>query len=594
MIVGRPRSLLGDVPTQVAVGGYAGVRTLQEALRRLAFNLKRSDVDPHKYDGTMTLGTIVAVANAASAIGAQIHPVLGAALDLVELIKEPFKPIPYGETVMGIALSPWLIDKVYAAIIGIVKLFPGGGSAAAAIDKAIKTFESALAQAAAPLATAVQVAVATSTPTPPTVTPTARIAGTATPNPTPGFTWVAATSTTPGHWERLRAGQTPVPGPGGLAPTITVRDHTTVIETPNQNPTFTSSATFMADMKASYQSRINVVRAPWPAGKKVMTAWITDLTPQGGVSVVPSWSFTQRYEGVVPFNDLDKDDRSPIKTMFGSPTLLAYGTLPFKSWGMSDGSRMGAFYDIRTSTLKIKPVPYRPSPKGHWYDGIVDAVEDLGALVAEVGGDIEDAATASWDWISDNASVVYDAVKKYGCALVNNDIVVGLAAAGAGIVASPAASAAVVSGAATGAAACVALTIGEAVYAIIKFLSMKFDPPAPLDTATPPLILPIQIIATTVLQPVMPNTPPGPPRRNFPNTCLTRFNTTHGTWSVYCPVGTVAPANGFGDSASNIAPTIARAAPPWYQDHRVWAALGASTSLAIVGGVAIGRRRRSR
>jgi hypothetical protein len=31
--------------------------------------------------------------------------------------------------------------------------------------------------------------------------------------PPAGYTWVAATSTTPGHWERLQAGQTPNPGP---------------------------------------------------------------------------------------------------------------------------------------------------------------------------------------------------------------------------------------------------------------------------------------------------------------------------------------------------------------------------------------------
>lgn len=49
--------------------------------------------------------------------------------------------------------------------------------------------------------------------------------------PPAGFTWVAATTDIPGHWERLRKGATPVNGPcdptTGKAPTIQVRDHTT-------------------------------------------------------------------------------------------------------------------------------------------------------------------------------------------------------------------------------------------------------------------------------------------------------------------------------------------------------------------------------
>jgi hypothetical protein len=49
--------------------------------------------------------------------------------------------------------------------------------------------------------------------------------------PPAGFTWVAATTGAPGHWERARAGQTPMPGPcdpsTGKTPVPTVADHRT-------------------------------------------------------------------------------------------------------------------------------------------------------------------------------------------------------------------------------------------------------------------------------------------------------------------------------------------------------------------------------
>lgn len=49
--------------------------------------------------------------------------------------------------------------------------------------------------------------------------------------PPAGFTWAAATAEVPGHWEKLRKGATPQPGPcdptTGKAPTVEVRNHKT-------------------------------------------------------------------------------------------------------------------------------------------------------------------------------------------------------------------------------------------------------------------------------------------------------------------------------------------------------------------------------
>lgn len=63
---------------------------------------------------------------------------------------------------------------------------------------------------------------------PPTPAPPAIVRS----EPPPGYTWVDATPTVPGHWERLRAGQTAQGAPIELGPTpqIEVRTHDTAAE----------------------------------------------------------------------------------------------------------------------------------------------------------------------------------------------------------------------------------------------------------------------------------------------------------------------------------------------------------------------------
>ena len=481
MILGSPAggSLLGDV----AVGGYVGVNALQKALRDLAVKAQNSNCDPSAYDGLFTLGTVIALANTGSVLGAQVHPTVGKALDVVALIKAPFEAIPYGESVINIILSPWLIDNVYDILLAIIGLFPGGGSVAAGISNAVNAFKTVLSTASAPLATAITLAttqLSAAAPVPPspptlgeitlnpalvtrlsavTVNPASFSSNVTVPvtggqNPPPGFTWVG------NHWERARAGVPPVPGPSGGS--ITVRTHPTMATGPRIPSAVTppmSAAAFIASIKGA------IVRdhRAWPLHKQLATAQGTS-----------DWDEGTEYSAQVPLANLYFGDASIYYAQARNSRDVAEGRAAFRLFTGKQGQPLGAFWDKRTQLLRIKRVAKRPSKKGHWYDFATDIVDNIGDFVG-----------ASWDWIKENADDVYAAVKKYGCLVVNNDTVVALAAAGAGIVATPAASGAVISGAAVGRAGCAALSIGEAIYAIIKFLALG-HPPAPALTSTPP------------------------------------------------------------------------------------------------------------
>jgi hypothetical protein len=482
VILGSPvgGSLLGDV----AVGGYAGVNALQKALRDLAVKAQNSNCDPSSYDGLFTLGTVIALANTGSVLGAQVHPTVGKALDVVALIKAPFEAIPYGESVINVILSPWLIDNVYDILLAIIRLFPGGGSVATGISNAVNAFKTVLSTASAPLATAITLATTqlpTATPVPPspptlgevtlnpafvtklsmvTVNPASFSTSTSVPvtgqNPPPGFTWAVD------HWERARAGVPPVPGPvsGG---SITVRTHPTMANGPRVSATVASPMS-AAEFIASVKGAIRRDHRAWPQHKQLATAQGTS-----------DWDEGTAYSAKVPLADLYFGDANIYIARARVNSDVAQGRAAFRLFTGKQGQPLGAFWDKRTQLLRIHRVAKQSSKKGHWYD----------FLGADIFDDIGDFVGASWDWVKENADDVYAAVKKYSCLVVNNDTVVAIAAAGAGIVATPAASGAVVSGAAAGRAGCAALSIGEAIYAIIKFLAMG-HPPAPALTNTPP------------------------------------------------------------------------------------------------------------
>jgi hypothetical protein len=233
------------------------------------------------------------------------------------------------------------------------------------------------------------------------------------------------------------------------------------------------------------------------------------------------WSRTKTYSGKAPKADLHKIDRDlweKVKNtgpgmLMGKPELTPrYGAIAFLVFRSTiDNARMGAFWDERNETLTIKPVPEPSSSKYPWdyaADAVKSAVNAAGDVVSAVGGGIADIAQSTWNWIAENADDVYRAVKKYGCALVNNDIVVGIAAAGAGIVATPATSAAIITGAQVGKAACAAMEIGELLYAIYQLMTLKVPAPAPLTSPEPPTTQQIQIAQIAQVQLLLPTTPP--------------------------------------------------------------------------------------
>lgn len=551
--------LLGGV---TAVGGTVGVKQLQEQLRRIAYVTQKTKLDPAQYDGKMTLSTIIALANAAPVVGQAIHPVVGEALNVVGLIKAPIKKIPYGDTVIEFVLSPWIIDQIYDAILGIIRVIPGGSGPASAINKAVEAVKAALANAAAPIAVALAAfrptssgffgvetgfvysggfGIATTLSTAIQAVAIPSIATTVPdsnkgPNPPPGYTWVD-NPPVPGHWERARVGQTPMPGPGTA--TVVIREH------PPGAPNVVFNAPKPLPPPVPGQPGVIRSHQEWPKGKEIVSA---------------DWGKSKTYYGRALKENLAKRDRDMWEkyknnsaASIGKPEIsVRNGAIAFLVFQGFDKSRMGAFWDERTQMLKITPVP-APSSSGP-LDFVSDAVSAAADAVGDAAGAIADIAQDAWNWIAENADDVYAAVKKYGCALVNNDIVVGLAAAGAGVVASPAASAAVITGAQAGKAGCAVLEVAEALYAIYKLLSMEFPKPPPLNSPTPPLKIADKFIGKLeFFRPLLQLKPDVPlAKSRYPNGAIAAFDEKIQRYRVAIPVGTkfvpLATTPGFGDA----------------------------------------------
>jgi hypothetical protein len=140
-----------------SVAFSAGVVALQKELRALAFTYQDSGLDPAKYDGTMTLGTIIALVNAVERIGADI-PGVSTAVNIVKKITGAIEDIPYAGQVIALLLSPWLVEPVYKGILAIIRVIPGGGSVASGIDTAVNSAKTTLAAGAAGIALALTIA----------------------------------------------------------------------------------------------------------------------------------------------------------------------------------------------------------------------------------------------------------------------------------------------------------------------------------------------------------------------------------------------------------------------------------------------------
>lgn len=614
-------SLLSDATT--AVGGYVGVKQLQEQLRRIAFEFGKGNVDPAQYDGKLTLGTIIALANAAPIAGGQIHPDVAKALDVVRYIKAPIKKLPYGDTIIEFILSPWIVDEVYAAILGIVRMIPGGSSAATAIDEVVKVAKTAISTAAAPIAAAFLL-----------VKKSQPATGLGDDPAHPGFCWVPATSTVPGHWERASASQvcSALP-PGGSAPSSTpiVRDHT-------QPGSSSGGGVTVTDTKTGAVIKTAVGLPPPTPGFPGVVRDHRDW-PKGKAIVPTEWSRRNTFSGKATTDTLapadlqlwqSSKDKGPagLSTVMSIPGVaigaltVGRGALPFKTFRGSDNARMGAFFDGQKQLLKIIVIPEPSSTKYPWdyaADAVKAAADAVGDAASAAGGAIADVAQDTWNWIAENADDVYRAVKKYGCAVVNNDIVVGLAAAGAGIVATPAASASVVAGASAGRAACTVLEVGELLYSIYKLLSMDIPKPPPLDTPAPPAVGPTKF--TKPVRVLLPLTPPVVPlaKPRYPAGSIAAYDVKLKRYRIAIPVGTqlnimglgaVGTPQGLAAAASHFEVETTENAPPMvavvpvttfqkqtgtlpvYKNPVFWTAVGVSAVAVGGGSYAVYRRRR--
>lgn len=140
--------------------GIVGIRALQAELKRLAVDLQTPEIDPAEYDGEMTLGTMVALANLASAasstIGKKTHPVVGEIIDVWGQLRGALTAIPYAGDVIAVVFSPWLIDKVWDGLLAVIKLVPGGGSFASTVKSGVNKIKQGLGAAAGPIALALK------------------------------------------------------------------------------------------------------------------------------------------------------------------------------------------------------------------------------------------------------------------------------------------------------------------------------------------------------------------------------------------------------------------------------------------------------
>jgi hypothetical protein len=159
----QPAAPLGGSTALSGLVGREGVVQLQKALRSLAYKKQDSQYDPQKYDGTMDLGTIVALLNATKVVGDAI-PYAGKAISVIGELKDLLGKIPYGGKIIDFVMAPQVVDEVFDAVMAILGAFHLG-DAASTIKSGVNTAKDAVATAAAPAALAIALVVKTM-PTP--------------------------------------------------------------------------------------------------------------------------------------------------------------------------------------------------------------------------------------------------------------------------------------------------------------------------------------------------------------------------------------------------------------------------------------------
>lgn len=510
-----------------AVGGYVGVKQMQEQLRRLAYATSQSKIDPAQYDGKMTLGTLIALANAAPIIGKAASPAIGDALNVIELIKAPIKRLPYGTKIIEFILSPWIIDKVFEAILAIIRFIPGGSSAANAISAAMITVKNALATAASPVTLAIMGVLKLKY-----------------------NTGLGDLEDFYGFWSSVKKAAKKV------------------------GKTVSKAATTVA--KGAATAATTAGKAAVTAGKAATSAVVTATTAaaKGVATAAQATASAAETAARATASALEEAAKATAGAVAAAAKAAANATV--------DATKATAHF-------------------------------------------INNVAQRTWDLIAKYADDVYAAVKKYGCALVNNEIVVSLTAAGAGIVASPAASAAVVTGAAAGKTACAVLAVAEVVYAILKLLSMDIPKgPGPMTSPEPPPPPPPPAPGAPPQAPppvptekiVLPATPPVVPASAFaskyPVGTIATYDPKLRRYRVAIPLGkrlelgqstnALAAASHFEVAQVDQPPAGSSVVPltpfqkqtdtlPLYKNPLFWTAVGISAVAVGGGGYALYRRR---
>jgi hypothetical protein len=550
----------------------AGVVSLQKQLHRIAHLRQKTMLDPATYNGTMTLGTVVALFNTTVELG-QTIPGIGPAFDVIAWLRHELDSIPYGGTIFELLVSPWVVDKVVDAVLAILGLFHVSTTA---IKKGLDAAQSAIASSAAPIAAGLAAA-------------------------------AGGLHGTGAHGIGF-SGALGLIAPGQGLPTCM----------PGQNPKVDDCWPRCGQIPgpAQYWSQralrckpvplCPATPPPWPQGDWVFDPGTEACVPGGhrtgpwqpGYPIRASdWSAYHDYSGAAKLGDLAADDlvqylaqRDFTQIVLKGdpipyPQKLAVidGTWPWATFVGSGGALMGVFYQESTGHLRI----------GVWdpplnVQTIIDKAEEVEALV-----------------------------EKYGCALVNNDIVVAVAAVGVGFIATPAAGAAVAAAAQTAKGACTVLKVSEALYAIYELLSRHVPAPPDLSTSDPPLEMPAGLVNLLTedqrLGPVLlslldPNASrivlPPLARRYAPGSVAV-YHRSKKSFQIYSPstgglgAAAVVPAGFVLVAELKTLPKDVRflgeVDSPFYQKPVFWAfALG---SVAVVGGttaLVIGRHRRRR
>jgi hypothetical protein len=446
-----------------------GVIQLQKQLRAFAFYRQNPAIDPQRYDGTMTTGTLVALFNATLEAGSAI-PGVGAVTSAIGNIKGMIEGIPYAGTVVQFLLSPWIVDPVINIIFAILGIIPGVSSGVTAAKAALNAAKAAIAAGAGPIALAVygarsalpQVASGLGGANSGGLTLyDPRVHGRLQSNPRPDLSRVLKHYGLSGS---ITVSATPAtPSPCGTAPAGGF-NYCTIPQTGKPYWTKITIPQWFARTRST--SYVGTAPSEWAAFD---VANRNERLAQAKSAVTRRQAFYAQQDAMrpsgMPVSNAEKSQRANFLAFLAKiESYVRDGTSPFETFEVG-GKKWSAYYKESTKTLTIKP--YAP-PDPTLLEVIADKIVDV------------------LDWVAESAEDVYDLVTTYGCMLVNNDIVVAAVSVGVGIVATPAASAAVAGAAATGKAACAALKVGEALYMIIKLFATDTGQPYDLVDEGPP------------------------------------------------------------------------------------------------------------